>query len=258
MALGIEAREVRVTRGAAASFKPGLAPTEDGRIRLNVRPKLDRWTGEGTRAGDFHIPDFGAGHVNFQRLRTRAGDFYHFQLVNDLVDEAKVNSIKRATLVMLNPESAPRYGKRRMDEIGVTMQRFKGDELPAAARKAFGVALPTATVRSAAGLGGVEFYVNIEMADGTKHAVNLNGQPFSNFLIPNSALRGSLPPPPRAVAKRTDSPRPLSTEELAGTPPVYRLVPNAPSAVNLPAEMGGGPYAYELVSPNTGWQPGDV
>jgi hypothetical protein len=207
MAIEIAARDIgRVSRAAEGPSKFGLARTEDGRIRLNVKPKLGPWTGEGTRAGDFRIQDVGAGHVNFQRQRTRAGDFYRFQLVCDLFDDEKVKGIKKATLVLLNPESAPRYGKRRMDEIAVPMRMFQGDELPAEARKAFGVALPTATVRSATGMSGVSFYINLEMADGQKHAVNVNGEPYNNFLIPHSALRGSLPPPPRMmVAKREDS-----------------------------------------------------
>jgi hypothetical protein len=205
MALGAIAGEFRrVGRAAEGPAKVGLGRMEDGRIRLNVKPKVGAWTGEGTRAGDFHIEGLGAGHVNFQRLRTRAGDFYHFQLVADLVDADKLKAINKATLVLINPESAPSYGKRRMDEIAVPMGRFKGEGLPEEAQKAFGAALPTATVRSAAGMSGVSFYINLEMADGQKHAVNVNGEPYNNFLIPQSALLGSLPPPRRMVAKRKD------------------------------------------------------
>jgi hypothetical protein len=196
----------RVSRRAEGPPKVGLSRTAEGRTRLNVKPRLGPWTGEGARAGDFHIHDLGAGHVNFQRLRTRAGDFYHFQMVCDLFDDEKVKNIKTATLVLLHPDSRPRYGKSRMDEIAVPMRPFQGEALPVEARKAFGVALPTPTVRSATGLNGVSFYIKLEMADGQNHAVNLNGEQYNDFLIPHSALRGSLPAPRRPLAKRKNSP----------------------------------------------------
>jgi hypothetical protein len=50
----------------------------------------------------------------------------------------------------------------------------------------------------------VSFYLQLEMANGQKHAVNLNGEPYNNFLIPHAALLGSLPSPRRVVAQHKD------------------------------------------------------